>query len=61
MRELRSLLPLLKRYRFRILLGSLMVVFANAFSLATPYLIKDAIDALGGPARVGRSSFARWC
>lgn len=47
MKELRALLPYLKRYRTRIAWGLVLVVAANAFSLATPYLIERGIDALG--------------
>ena len=49
MKELLTLLPYLRPYRGRIALGLLTVVIANVFSLAPPYLIKEAIDALGGP------------
>lgn len=47
MKELLRLVPYLKAYRGRIALGLLMVVLANGFSLAAPFLIKQAIDALG--------------
>ncbi|MQA90660.1 MAG: ATP-binding cassette domain-containing protein [Gemmatimonas sp.] len=46
MKELLTLLPYLRRYRVRIAIGLFAVVLANAFSLAAPYLIKEAIDAL---------------
>jgi ATP-binding cassette, subfamily B, multidrug efflux pump len=46
-KELQALLPYLRRYRVSIAVGLVMVVIANAFSLAAPYLIKRGIDALG--------------
>ena len=46
MKELLTLVPYLKRYRVRITIGLVMVVFANGFALASPYLIKEAIDAI---------------
>ena len=49
MKELRALLPFLRRYRGRIAMGLVLVVVANFFSLATPFLIRGAIDALGEP------------
>lgn len=49
MNELLTLLPYLRRYRIQIGMGLLTVVLANAFSLATPFLIKEAIDSLGQP------------
>ena len=47
MKELLRLTPYLKKYRGQIALGLLMVLLANAFSLAAPYLIKQGVDALG--------------
>jgi ATP-binding cassette, subfamily B, multidrug efflux pump len=58
MKELRTLLPYLRRYGVRISLGLLMVVIANVFSLAAPYLIKEAIDALGRPGATAET--IRW-
>lgn len=49
MKELRALLPYLQRYRVLIGWGLVLVVLANAFGLAGPYFIKQAIDALGRP------------
>lgn len=49
MKELRSLLPYLRRYRALIAWGLLLVVLANALALAGPYFIKQAIDSLGQP------------
>lgn len=49
MKELLALLPYLRRRRVPILLGLAMVVVANAFSLAAPWLIKQGVDALGRP------------
>jgi ATP-binding cassette subfamily B multidrug efflux pump len=48
-KELRALLPYLKRYRAPIAWGLLLVVLANLLALAGPYFIKQAIDALGEP------------
>lgn len=49
MKELLTLVPYLRRYTGQIALGLLMVVLANGFSLATPFLVKEAIDSLGEP------------
>ncbi|MEX2584013.1 MAG: ABC transporter ATP-binding protein [Gemmatimonadota bacterium] len=59
MKELLTLLPYLQRYRVRIGLGLVLVVVANGFSLAAPYLIKEAIDALGRP-EAGREIIGRY-
>ena len=48
-RELLALLPYLRRYRAAIALGLVMVVVANAFTLAAPYLIERGVDALLRP------------
>jgi ATP-binding cassette subfamily B multidrug efflux pump len=48
-KELLALWPYLRRYRAAIGSGLLAVVIANAFSLAAPYLIKQAIDAFARP------------
>jgi ATP-binding cassette subfamily B protein len=52
-KELLTLIPYLRKYVAPILGGVVLVILANGFSLAPPYLIKRAIDALGapGPAR----------
>jgi ATP-binding cassette subfamily B protein len=47
MRELLTILPYYRPYRAATLLGLLLVVVAQGFSIATPWLIKTAIDALG--------------
>ncbi len=49
MKELLTLAPYLRKYTGKILLGLLLVVLANVFSLATPYLIREAIDDLSLP------------
>ncbi|CAN5275685.1 ABC transporter ATP-binding protein [soil metagenome] len=49
MKELQALLPYLRRYRTGILWGLVLVVLANALTLAGPYFIKQGIDALGTP------------
>lgn len=46
MRQLRPLLPYLRPYRGRLAAGLTLVVVANAFQMAGPYLLKLAIDAL---------------
>ncbi|HET7274043.1 MAG TPA: ABC transporter ATP-binding protein [Longimicrobiaceae bacterium] len=50
MKELRALLPYLRRYRGGIAWGLVLVVLANVFTLIGPYLIKRGVDALGDPA-----------
>ncbi|HEV2129882.1 MAG TPA: ABC transporter ATP-binding protein [Longimicrobiaceae bacterium] len=49
MKELQALLPYLRRYRTGIFWGLVLVVLANALTLAGPYFIKQGIDALGTP------------
>lgn len=49
MAELRTILPYLRRYGVLIGCGILLVLVANAFSLAPPFLIRSAIDALEVP------------
>mgnify|MGYP002779549728 CR=1 FL=1 len=49
MKELLTLVPYLRPYRVRIAIGLLMVIVANALSLAAPFLIREAIDAIGQP------------
>ena len=46
MRQLRTVLPYFRPYRAALVRGLLLVVLANAFSLANPYLLKLPIDAL---------------
>lgn len=57
-KELRALLPYLRRYRASIAWGIVLVVVANVFALAVPYLIKEAIDALGRPGVTRRTILA---
>jgi ATP-binding cassette, subfamily B, multidrug efflux pump len=49
MKELLRLTPYLRKYGVHISAGLLMVVLANVFSLAAPYLIREAIEALETP------------
>jgi ATP-binding cassette subfamily B multidrug efflux pump len=49
MRELSTLIPYLRPYRGAIGLGLLLVVITNVFTVATPYLMKEAIDGLADP------------
>ncbi len=46
MRELRTVLPYFRPYRTPMLWGLVLVIFANGFALANPYLLKLPIDAL---------------
>ena len=47
MKELLTLIPYLRKHSATVAAGVFLVLLANAFSLAPPYLIKRAIDALG--------------
>ena len=49
MDELRSLVPYFKPYRKGLVLGLTCVLFANAFQILGPWLMKLAIDGLGDP------------
>lgn len=49
MNELRSTLPYFRPYLRGFGWGVIFVVLANAFTVATPYLMKVAIDGLGNP------------
>ena len=49
MKELLTLIPYLRRHAVHISWGLLLVVLANAFTLASPYFIKRGIDAMGDP------------
>ena len=46
MKHLRTLLPYFRPYRRGIAAGLVLVVVSNVFSLAAPYLLKVAVDAL---------------
>ncbi len=46
MRELKHLLPYFRPYRRGMALGLLLVVVSNLFTIAGPYILKIAIDAL---------------
>lgn len=48
MRELRSLLPYLKPYRWAYLLGLTLVVISNLFAALGPRFLQQGIDALRG-------------
>jgi ATP-binding cassette subfamily B protein len=54
MTELKTLLPYLRPYRKAVGLGLLMVVITNVFTVAGPYLLKEAIDGLGDPGMTPR-------
>ena len=47
MKSLRALIPYFEPYRKGILVGLVLVVIGNVFTLLGPYLLKEAIDALG--------------
>lgn len=49
MRQLRTLLPYLRPYRWGIVAGLLLVVLSNVFGILPPKLLGMAIDALGRP------------
>jgi ATP-binding cassette subfamily B multidrug efflux pump len=54
MNQLKTVLPYVKPYRRVFLWGLAMVVISNAFIIAGPFLMKEAIDGLGDPgARTG--------
>lgn len=46
MRSLRALLPYFRPYRLGIAAGLLLVIVSNLFTVAAPYVLKVAIDAL---------------
>ena len=59
MNELATVLPYFRPYRRAIFWGLVLVVLANGFTLAGPYLLKLAVDALAAtagvdPVRAGR-------
>ncbi len=45
-RELLTLVPYLKRYRSRLLVGSLMVLLTNTAAVVSPWILRAAIDDL---------------
>ena len=45
-RELLTLVPYLKRYRFRLLAGSLMVLLTNLAAVVSPWILRSAVDDL---------------
>ena len=59
MRELRTVLPYFRPYRKPMLWGLVLVVLANAFSLANPYLLKLPIDALTANAGADADAIGR--
>lgn len=50
MSHLRSILPYFRPYRRGMILGLVLVAVSNAFTIAAPWLMKLAIDALEDPA-----------
>ena len=54
LKQLAPLLPYARRYRTRIAAGLGLILFANAFSLAWPYLLKLGIDAMETGTTPGR-------
>ena len=50
MRQLRTVLPYFRPYRKAMLWGLVLVILANGFGLANPYLLKLPIDALTAEA-----------
>ena len=50
MRQLRTVLPYFRPYRKAMLWGLVLVILANGFALANPYLLKLPIDALTADA-----------
>ncbi len=59
MKELLTLTPFLRKYAVLVFAGLLLVIVANAFSLAPPWLIREAIDALSADG-ADRSVIARY-
>ena len=55
MNHLKSVLPYFRPYRARVAWGMVLVVIANAFALAGPYLLKLAVDALSEPSVTRRT------
>ncbi len=45
-RELLTLVPYLRRYRLRLLLGSLMVLLTNSAAVVSPWILLSAVDDL---------------
>ena len=54
MSQLRSILPYYRPYRAQMIWGIVLVVVAQTFALASPWLIKLAIDGLSDPAVAAR-------
>ena len=50
LKELRTIVPYFRPYRKGVVVGLVLVVISNLFTVATPYLVKLAIDGLGDPA-----------
>lgn len=53
MKQLRTLLPYFRPYRRGMMLGLTLVVVSNLFTIAGPWLLKAAIDALERELRMG--------
>ncbi|TVP42264.1 MAG: ABC transporter ATP-binding protein [Gemmatimonadales bacterium] len=49
MKHLRTLLPYFRPYRAGLVVGLVLVVVSNVFTVAAPWLLRLAIDALGEP------------
>src|SRR5690606_17756023 len=50
MSQLRAILPYYRPYRARMAWGIVLVVVAQGFALASPWLVKLAVDGLADPA-----------
>ena len=59
MSHLRTVLPYFRPYRASMVLGVVLVIVSNAFSVAGPWLLRLAIDALESP-NVDRSQIAAY-
>jgi ATP-binding cassette subfamily B protein len=45
-RELRTLLPYLRKYRLQVVAGVIFIIVTNVFSLLGPQVLREAVDAL---------------
>ena len=54
MNQLKTVLPYVRPYRGEIALGLLMVLISNVFTIAGPFLLKEAIDGIGPGVPRGR-------
>lgn len=53
MSQLKTILPYLRPYRKEIVVGLVMVFIANVFTIAGPFLLREAIDSLDDPGITG--------